>query len=67
MLIEEDGVFKKYICIHCGGDQIGESGFGENYVHCFAKSCMLDIHKSACQLEVVTSPEEIAILRQEAY
>lgn len=67
MLVEEGGVYKKYICFICEGDQIGTSGLGEKYVHCFGKSCMRDIEKSECETEVVTSPEEIAALRQEAY
>ena len=66
MLVEKEGGWHKLLCPDCGRDNIGESGLGGNLVHCFGR-CMRDIVVSECPLESVTSPEELAALRQDPY
>ena len=63
MLFQKDGVNMKYVCRFCGYDNIGKSGLGNSMVHCF--SCVIDIPKSDCSVEVVTSELELSILCQD--
>ena len=67
MLIFNNGTHFKLVCPQCGGDNVGRSGFGEKYVHCFSSSCMIDIAVEACKQVPVTSKEELQVLSQEEY
>lgn len=66
MLIQRDGVSWKLICPSCRGDNIGESGLGGKFVHCFGH-CMMDILKSECPTQMVETEEEVAVLEKPAY
>ena len=66
MLVNQDGKPFKYVCPDCGCDNIGESGLGERYLHCF-NSCMRDFSKSSCPTVLVTFDEEMKRLSQDAY
>ena len=55
----------KLVCPCCGGSNIGNSGLGEKYVHCFGY-CMADIPKDSCGMSEAL-PEEIQAFSQEEY
>jgi hypothetical protein len=66
MIFQEDGVWKKFVCPSCGGDNIGESGLGGGLLHCFGH-CMRDVGRSNCKVVEVTDEKELAALQQEPY
>jgi hypothetical protein len=55
----------KGVCPYCGGSNIGTSGMGEKYFHCFGH-CMIDIPRDDIIL-VEASPDEVEVLAQETY
>ncbi len=55
----------KCVCPCCGGSNIGTSGMGENYFHCFGH-CMIDIPRDDVIL-VEASVDEVEALTQEPY
>ena len=64
MLVLKDGVQLKLVCLDCGKDNMGESGLGGKFVHCFI--CMRDLVPEECRTAPV-KPEELPALRQEAF
>ncbi len=66
MLVPETEGRMKYVCPDCGGDNVGESGMGGRYIHCFGV-CMKDLEKASCPTAPVTSSEEAITLSQEPY
>ena len=65
MLRENNGKKEKPVCPYCGGSNIGESGLGQNYLHCFG-SCMADIPVHEVVF-VEASDDELSALSQEPY
>lgn len=65
MLVDLGGKNYKLVCPSCGGSNIGDSGMGDKYVHCFGH-CMVDILKNECGMAEAT-PDELSTLSQEAY
>lgn len=55
----------KLVCPHCKGSNIGSSGMGEHFLHCFGH-CMCDIPRDEVLLEEA-SPDEVAVLGQDPY
>jgi hypothetical protein len=66
MVFQEGGVWKKFVCPSCGGDNIGESGLGGERLHCFGK-CMMHLGRDDCKVVEVTDEKELAALQQEPY
>ncbi|MCF7898534.1 MAG: hypothetical protein K9L31_01110 [Candidatus Pacebacteria bacterium] len=65
MIKEIDGKKMKLICPQCSGSNIGGSGLGSNYLHCFGH-CMTDIPEGDI-LTTEALPEEIPVLSQDPY
>ncbi len=65
MLKEIGGKKMKLICPQCLGSNIGSSGMGSNYLHCFGH-CMTDIPAGEVLIEEVKE-DEVAALSQDPY
>lgn len=60
MLVDDNAY--KLVHISCNSDNVGNSGLGGGFVHCF--KCMSDIRLNDCAKVLVASDEERRILSQ---
>jgi hypothetical protein len=66
MLIEVDGKLLIVVCPDCLGDNVGESGLGQKYWHCFTSHCSKDLPRDEFLYVVPTSLKEVQVLQQRA-
>jgi hypothetical protein len=64
MLADVDGRRLKVVCPDCLGDDVGESGLGQKYWHCFTPRCSKDLPRDEFLYVLPSSPKEVQVLQQ---